>query len=170
MASQALPHSGGVTTAAIPAAMKQAPRARTTGTLNIPPVSTPAPYNNNHVGAMTVKFRTAHSSEVIAAPATNGAAIPNANLRAFAPVSVIPARRAFHVIASSSTTTAIDAAPSHVPSHQSAVGCLAATTAAISPMTPVTTPPAPGMAVKVDDRSIADRMNVRSDAARLLTE
>jgi hypothetical protein len=51
------------------------PIARTTGTLNIPPVSTPAPYNNNHAGVITVKLRTAQSWYVIAAPANNGAAI-----------------------------------------------------------------------------------------------
>ena len=107
---------------------------------------------------------------MIAAPATSGAAVPNANLRTLLSDSAIPARRAFHVIAASSTITAMDAAPSHAASHRSAVGCRAPTTAAISPMTPVTTPPVPGMAVNVDDRSIADRMNVRSSAARLLTE
>jgi hypothetical protein len=105
---------------------------------------------------------------VIAPPATSGAAVPNANLRAFLPVSAMPARRAFHVIAASSTTTAMDAAPSHVASQRSPVGCRAPTTAAISPMTPVTTPPAPGTAVKADERSIADRMYVRSSAAQLL--
>jgi len=133
-------------------------------------VSTPAPYNNNHTGTITVKLRTLHSSYVIAAPATNGAAIPNANLRAFVPVSITPARCAFIVIATSSTITATEAAASQVSSHRSAVGCLAPTTAAISPITPVTTPPTPGTAVNVDDRSIAERMNVRLSAAWLLTE
>src|SRR5262245_16621258 len=122
MASQTLPHSGGVRMAAIPAAMKQTPIARITGTLNIPPVSRPAPYNNNHTGAITVKLRTAHSSYVIAAPATDGAAIPRPNRRAFVPVSVPPARRAFNDIATSSTITPTDAAASQVPSHRSAVG------------------------------------------------
>src|SRR5687768_15761539 len=170
MASQTLPHSGGVRDAAIPAAMKHTPTARTTGTLNIPPASTPAPYNNNHAGAMTVKLRTAHSSYVIAAPATNGAVIPSANRRAFVPVSVSPARRAFQVIAASATKNATNAATSQLPSHRSGVGWLAPTTAASSPITPMTTPPAPGMAVKADDRSMAERMNVRSSAALLLME
>src|SRR5687767_9238048 len=115
MASQILPHSGGVRDAASPAAMKQTPTARTTGTLNIPPASTPAPYNNSHAGAMTVKLRTAHNSYVIAAPATKGAPIPRANLRAFVLVSVSPARRAFQAIATSATITAKKAATSHVP-------------------------------------------------------
>src|SRR5215216_7567176 len=68
----------------------------------------------------------------------------------------MPARHAFDVVATSSTTMAMDAAPSHVASQRSPVGCRAPTTAAISPMMPVTTPPAPGTAVKVDARSIAD--------------
>jgi hypothetical protein len=37
-------------------------------------------------------------------------------------------------------------------------------------MTPVTTPPTPGTAVNVVDRSIAERINVRLSAASLLTE
>jgi hypothetical protein len=37
-------------------------------------------------------------------------------------------------------------------------------------MTPAAMPPAPDTAVKADERSIADRMNVRSSAARLLSE
>jgi hypothetical protein len=39
---------------------------------------------------------------------------------------------------------------------------------AISPITPVTTPPTPGTAVNVDNRSIAERMNVMLSAAWLL--
>ena len=46
----------------MPIAMKHTPIARTTGTLKIPPVSTPAPYNSSHAGAITVKLRTAHNS------------------------------------------------------------------------------------------------------------
>ena len=38
-----LPHSAGVAIAAMPSAMKQTPIARTTGTLKMPPVNTPAP-------------------------------------------------------------------------------------------------------------------------------
>jgi hypothetical protein len=63
-----------------------------------------------------------------------------------------------------------NAATSQVISQRSGLGCLAATSAAISPIVPVTTPPAPGTAIKPDDRSIADRMNVRSSAARFVIE
>ena len=134
------------------------------------PTGQHARYNNNHVGAMTAKSRSIHSLYVIAAPATNGAAIANPNLRALASVSLIPARCAFLIIAISSTTTATDAATSHVASHRSAVGCVAATFAAASPTTPTTTPPTPGTAANLEDRSIAERINVSSSAAWLLTE
>ena len=46
----------------MPSVMKQIPIARTTGTLKIPPVNTPAPYSSNHDGAITVKLRTVHKS------------------------------------------------------------------------------------------------------------
>jgi hypothetical protein len=37
-------------------------------------------------------------------------------------------------------------------------------------MTPITTPPIPGTEVNVDDRSIAERINVRLSVAWLLME
>ena len=81
---------------------------------------------SNGVAIMTSAAASRHNSRwrhhgeitdrphVIAAPATSGAASPNANLRAFVPMSIIPARRAFHVIATSSTIVATEAAVSQV--------------------------------------------------------
>src|SRR5688572_10857283 len=115
---------------------------------------------------MTVKLRTVHDSNVIAAPATNGATMPIANRLALAPVSGTPALRALRTIETRPTIAASGAAASHTANQRSSDVWLAATRDAAKAMTPMTTPPRPGMDVNVALRSIACRMKRRLSAAR----
>ena len=101
----------------------------------------------------------------MAAPATNGAAMPTAKRRALAPVRVEPAPLALRAMAARPTAAATAAAPSQASSQRSPVGCQAAIAAAPSATAPITAPPTPGTAVKVALRSIACRMKRRLSAA-----
>src|SRR4051812_30379854 len=93
-------------------------------------------------------------------PATSGGTYPSAKRNAgAADDSGAPILRALIVIAANAIAAAIAASASHTATHRSESSGGPDTNAAITAVTPISTPPHPGTAVNAVARDIVSRMN-----------
>ena len=160
------PHPAGENNAAAPSPMKQSPITGTTPTENAPPVTTPAPYNNNQTPGSTSSACARHNASDKTAPAANGGVKLKVNFLPGADSNFRRDTSAFRFMLHPPINNANGSSHAHGYIHSCSSRICAATNAAANAVTPIATPPHPGTAVNDDARSIVSRINARLSIAR----
>src|SRR5438445_4686972 len=115
----------GQKSAAAPSAIKQSPITGTMLTENMPPVTTPVPYNSSQTPGIT-SFKPARNSTAVSnAPANSGGDKLKTTLRPGPESSGMLTRRAFRSMDQRAIKSETDAAANHTASHPPGVACSA---------------------------------------------
>ena len=125
-ASSQFPHPAGANNPAAPRTIKQIPITGTTLTENMPPVTTPVPYNSNHIPGIAFVIPARKRTTVSKAPTTIGGERLKATLRPGPVSSGVAVARAFRSIDQPEMSSAISASANHVSSQAFGVDCCAA--------------------------------------------
>src|SRR6185369_15919580 len=148
ISAQIIEVPGSRNSASAPSARKHSPITGIAGTENAPPVIMPVPYSISHSPGIDATAPAFHKAAVSTAPANSGGTKLNINLRAGADHSGNPADCALRHMANTPTAIATIASLSHSASQVWRDSACDAKPAAASAVTPISTPPHPGTAVK----------------------
>src|SRR5712664_3908729 len=115
------PQGAGVNNPAAPSSMKQTPMTGTTLTENIPPVTTPVPYNSNHMPGIELTNPARNKTTVNSAPTIIGGERLKTTLRPGPDNKGTPNERAFRSISQPAMRIEIIASANQTDSQPRAV-------------------------------------------------